>query len=125
MRGINLVLPIKYDVSDGPYRTTKDLIQAQFQNLKSLFYTSKGERIMDINFGIGIQKFIFENISDSFLLKLRKEITEQISVYLPFLIIKDLRFDYIEQTHSLYIRLFFSLLGFKEIGEFNAVVQGS
>ena len=82
--GINLILPLVYDPSDGPYKTTKTLLEAIKQNMRMLFFTRKGERVMDINFGIGIRQFLFENITQALVNDIREVIYTQVATYLKY-----------------------------------------
>ena len=52
-------LPLSVSKEDGEYALLKTLESVAQQNLKMLFLTCPGERIMDINFGIGIRNYLF------------------------------------------------------------------
>jgi phage baseplate assembly protein W len=109
--GINLVLPIRYDSSDGPYKTTKSLKDAVKQNLKTLFKCGPGERMMDLNFGIGIQRFLFETYSDSVAQELRSVIKVQVNRYLPFIGIQDIYINKTKLDHQIYIKFSYIISG--------------
>lgn len=61
-------------------------------NLKNLLLTAKGERFFEPEFGTDIRTVLFENISDEdeFSTRLRGEIEDAISRWLPYLIISQL-----------------------------------
>ena len=71
--GISVKLPLRVTAEDGPYALTKDLVSTTKQNFKNLVLTSPGERVMDINFGVGIYGLLFENYnSDIYTNKVHK-----------------------------------------------------
>jgi uncharacterized protein len=60
--------------------TTKDQIKS---NLINLLLTSKGERVMNPNFGCDLKKFLFEGITDNNVDTLRNDIVSSVSLYIP------------------------------------------
>ena len=88
MLGFTPRLPLSFgdEPSYQNIKTTKDLVR---QNLRNLCLTVPGERLMDINFGVGMKTFLFEqNISVAYG-NIAAKIEEQVSIYLPFLEIDD------------------------------------
>jgi phage baseplate assembly protein W len=63
-----------------------------YSNLKNLLLTAKGERYMLPEFGTEIRFILFENISseEEFQERIKGDITEAISTWMPYLIIQDL-----------------------------------
>ena len=64
LQGISPKVPLVYDSTDGPYQLNKNLKQTFSQNLKMLILTMPGERIMVPNFGVGLQGFLFEGVTE-------------------------------------------------------------
>jgi phage baseplate assembly protein W len=60
MAGISPKLPISKNKEDG-YTLTKTYLESTQQNLKNLLLTVPGERMMDPDFGVGMNRFLFEN----------------------------------------------------------------
>ena len=81
MYGIAPKLPVVIAPSQG-FVNTLTLKENVQQNLKNLLLTSPGERIMDVEFGVGVRNFLFENFKD---VNLESKIYEQVSTYMPFL----------------------------------------
>jgi len=121
--GLNLYLPLTYANQDGPYLTTKTLKQAVLQNLKMLFLTNPGERLMDAQFGIGIKRFLFENITTSIVQKLDERIRTQILKYMAFVSIVKIDIVQPTQENALYISMQFNIQGVSEEVLFNLNVQ--
>lgn len=111
--GLNLYLPLVYDKQDGPYKTTKTLKQAVAQNLRLLFLTNPGERIMDLYFGIGIRKFLFENISTDTISRLKERIRTQILKYLPYITIFGISVTQPKDNY-LHVKMDYSIQGISE-----------
>ncbi len=61
------------------------------QNFRMLLLTRPGERITDSNFGVGIQNFLFELANVQTQGQIKTRITNQVSVYMPYITIKDIR----------------------------------
>ena len=87
-KGYSISLPLVYNKEDGPFALNKNMIDVVKQNLKTLILTDKGERIMLPNFGVGLRKFLFENMSDTINVQIEQEIIEQVRRYMPFVNIR-------------------------------------
>ena len=90
--GISPALPLTYTKADGPYGLNKNIRDAIQQNFKNLLLTTKGERIMIPNFGVGLRSFLFRNFTPGLLEEIRAEINKQVATYLPFIEIVELDF---------------------------------
>ena len=75
---IGVTLPFDGAAVFNSAYTTKLQIKS---NLMNLLMTNPGERFMNPRFGIGIRKFLFENIIDQE--QLRSKIQDGISKYIP------------------------------------------
>ena len=92
MAGLSPKLPLVRDPNDG-YALTKNLKQVAAQNFKMLILTNPGERIMDVNFGVGILGYLFENNNQQTYDQIRSKIEEQTNRYLPYIQIRDITFS--------------------------------
>jgi phage baseplate assembly protein W len=54
-----------------------------------LLLTIPGERVMDPNFGIGIQRFLFENDTLDLRNKISDRMRKQVEEYMPFIKIRE------------------------------------
>ena len=69
------------------------------QNLKMLLLTNPGERVMNTNFGVGVNQYLFEMVEDqSVYANIDSKIREQISLYMPYLKIQ--RIDFVAQNNK-------------------------
>tara|TARA_A100001515_G_scaffold141587_1_gene138770 strand:+ start:1926 stop:2318 length:393 start_codon:yes stop_codon:yes gene_type:complete len=85
MSGLSPKYPLTYDGKDGFYTLNKEFNEMVQQNLKNLILTSPGERIMDSKFGVGLFNYLFEQDTIEVRQSLSEKITEQVSLYMPFL----------------------------------------
>ena len=88
MAGISVKLPLVMSEIDGAYLLNKTLQETIKQNLKMLLLTIPGERIMDPDFGVGLETFLFEMNSMETQSTISAKIHEQVSRYLPFIDLK-------------------------------------
>tara|TARA_R110001583_G_scaffold183746_1_gene342496 strand:- start:75 stop:443 length:369 start_codon:yes stop_codon:yes gene_type:complete len=109
MSSISLRTPIVYDSADG-FGMIKTLPQLVRQNLKMLILTNPGERVMDPDFGVGIQRYLFSNFSENYQSKITNKINEQVSLYMPGLIVQDIQFHSLNpDTNSAAFRIVYYL----------------
>jgi len=81
MAGISPLLPLRLDRTDG-ISLTQTLKQATYQNLKNLLLTNPGERI-DPNYGVGLKRFLFQQMLPETYEEINAIIRRQISLYIP------------------------------------------
>ena len=58
-----------------------------------LLLTNPGERVMDPEFGVGINSYLFENFEQSTYNRIERRIFDQASIYLPIVAIDELEFN--------------------------------
>tara|TARA_R100000315_G_C5166228_1_gene95827 strand:+ start:43 stop:432 length:390 start_codon:yes stop_codon:yes gene_type:complete len=120
--GISVKLPLRVTAEDGPYGLTKDLVETTRLNFKNLVLTNPGERIMDVDFGVGIQGLLFENYNADVKERMRARIVEQAASYMPFLQIRSVNFNDSEidsNKLSVAINYYISPLNFEDVLNLN------
>ena len=120
--GISVSLPLRVTSEDGPYALTKDLVSTTKQNFKNLILTSPGERVMDINFGVGIYGLLFENYSSDIKEKTKARIVEQVASYMPFIKVRSINFNDTEidsNKISVAINYYISPLNYEDVLSLN------
>tara|TARA_R110000824_G_scaffold170181_5_gene347493 strand:+ start:22686 stop:23165 length:480 start_codon:yes stop_codon:yes gene_type:complete len=83
--GIAPRLPMHRD-SEAGIALTQTISENTRQNLKMLLLTSPGERIMHIDYGVGIRRMLFEPKSKVVRL-LNSRIRSQVKTYMPYITI--------------------------------------
>ena len=86
----------KFPLSKGNYDTFEvyDNLSDQISFfLKNLILTSPGENISDPNYGVGIRRYLFEQETGGLLGEISSEISRQIAIYMPYLIVNQVFVD--------------------------------
>lgn len=101
MSGLSPKYPLTYDGRDGFYSLNKEFNEMAQQNLKNLILTSPGERIMDAKFGVGLFNYLFEQDTIEVRQGIIEAITNQVSLYMPFLTIDDIQMYPVGEEYDL------------------------
>lgn len=90
-------------------------------NLKSLLFTSKGERVFQPNLGVNLRKHLFKQMSgpESFA-AVQEDLLEQIAIWMPFLIVEGVEIDLNEENNLVTFNVTYS---FKVAPEIQNSVQ--
>ena len=91
MSGLAPKLPLHRDEKDG-YALIKSFKELAEQNLKMLILTIPGERMMDPEFGVGLKRYLFEQNHPFVRNDIETEIRSQVSHYLPYINILNVKF---------------------------------
>lgn len=94
-RGYSPKFPLTFS-PEGGYTLNKSIIEVVKQNFKNLLLTNPGERIFDINFGIGLKKFLFEQRTEEVKQAIKNRIFSQAAEYMPFIDIQ--RIDIVDDS---------------------------
>jgi phage baseplate assembly protein W len=92
MSGYSPKLPLTRDLIDG-YGTNKSIRAVAKQNFKMLVLTNPGERVMHLDFGVGIKRYLFESMTQSTYAEIDSRIRQQVSTFLPYLEIRSINFN--------------------------------
>jgi len=86
-RAIGVSLPFNGNAVFNSTYTTKDQIKS---NLINYFLTNKGERVFNPFFGANLRLRLFEQITDSNINLLKKQIEDDIKKFFPFVKIQSI-----------------------------------
>ena len=89
---VGLSLPLK-NGDGGFFEQNFTTFEQARSNLKNLLLTKRGERVLQPNFGSGLQDLLFEPIDEEFEGELVDTITESVSTWLPYINIEDINVD--------------------------------
>ena len=81
---IGLKLPFNRGKS-GLFPQTQTTLEQAGSNIKNLLLTAKGERIMQPNFGSRLRELLFEQYTEDLTERIREEIGEAMSTWLPYI----------------------------------------
>tara|TARA_R110002020_G_scaffold299546_1_gene515193 strand:+ start:98 stop:487 length:390 start_codon:yes stop_codon:yes gene_type:complete len=93
MIGYSPKFPLQFDNYVGAYSLTTTLKEVVRQNFINLMLTAPGERIMDINFGVGLRNYLFEQNSSSLQTSIALNIRNQTKTYMPFVGLNKIDFN--------------------------------
>jgi phage baseplate assembly protein W len=93
MIGIGINYPLTKG-SNGYFEQTYDTFANEKSRLIMLLNTFEGERLMQPNFGLNLQKYLFDNYSGTnFKDAIISEITKKVNFWIPNLNIDDITID--------------------------------
>ena len=96
-----ITLPLKRG-NTGFFEQAFTSFEQAKSNLKNLLSTAKGERLMQPEFGTGLQGILFDQMTDEFEEKLQSTITESVNFWLPYITIKDIEVDMTDEMKDMH-----------------------
>ena len=100
MAGLTPKLPLARNAINGYSLITKYKTLVR-QNFKNLLLTIPGERVMDLNFGVGLKRYLFELDKIGLFGEISGKINEQVTAYLPYIEITDIVFNSADTNDAL------------------------
>ena len=97
-------LPLNFD-NLNLYESTEDIIEITRFHVKNIVLTNPGEKISDPNFGVGIRRYLFENMTGSTNSSIRGRVYGQLSRYTPHIEILSLEVQPSEEDNLLVFNL--------------------
>ena len=95
---------------DGYFATTKTTIESVKNNIRLLLQTQKGERMFQPNLGMGIRRFLFEQITEDTQVQIENDIVDTFATWLPFVELREIDVDLAEQDQNkIKINIVFSI----------------
>tara|TARA_B100000497_G_C7536189_1_gene324797 strand:- start:219 stop:629 length:411 start_codon:yes stop_codon:yes gene_type:complete len=89
-KAVGVALPFSGRAVFNSTYQTKDAIR---NNLINFFLTGKNERVFNLNFGAGLRNLLFENITQDRIDEIRELILENLQLYFPRVIVRNLTLD--------------------------------
>lgn len=80
----------KSDGIEGYFESTQTTIDAVKENIRNLLYTKRGERVFQPALGIGLENYLFENITQEIEMLIKDDIEQAFETWLPFVTITKL-----------------------------------
>jgi phage baseplate assembly protein W len=113
---IGITLPIQ--ITNVAFNQSFQTRQQISSNILNLLKTKRGERIMQPNFGLGLESFLFEQIDTDTQTRIETEIENTIETWLPYVVIEDLIVnisDELKDRNTIDISLTFSIVDNPEL----------
>ena len=126
--GLAVRLPLITDDTFGAYNLITDFETLVKQNLKMLYLTDPGERMMNINFGVGLKRKLFEHNLTSTYAEIEQDIRKQVKRYMPFIRISKIDFMIPEGNPDLYphtikVKTYFTIVPLQQYSMFEIGVE--
>lgn len=105
--------------NSGIFSVTYSTKEQVYYNLKNLISTQKGERKLNLQFGIDWNKYFFNQKDKTVIENLKEEIKEQCKFWLPFL---DVNVQVIEDIHTLKMYISYKFKNESEYNEHQSII---
>ena len=119
-KAIGFGFPINGNAVFVPTYQTRDQIKA---NLVNYILTNRGERVFNPNFGANLRALLFENIVESSLEDLRSISQDNIALYFPQIIIKEIKFNNTPDENTINFILTYEIINFGIEDNINILLQ--
>ena len=121
-----ITLPLKRG-GNGYFEQAFTSYEQTKSNLKNLLLTKKGERVMQPEFGTGLDSLLFEPMDGIFENNLRDTITRTVNYWLPYVNIEDIEIemtDEMKDRHIAHMKIQFTVGNQIDLQEITFVVRG-
>lgn len=127
MKGYSPVVPLKYDKVDGPYLMNKDIKSSVKQNFKMLLLTNPGERVMNVNYGVGLRRVLFSNYTDLLRQEIKASIFNQVKRYMPFIIINNIQITELnnKDQNAISLLIDYQIPSIKEVDQISLILNSN
>ena len=107
---VGIDLPIRRDdIKDGWFASTTTTIEAVKNNIRNLLNTHQGERLMQPNLGINLRKYLFQQVTDEFIVQIQDDILDVLEMWLPFVEVRDIIVKVGNNVSELLIEVVFNI----------------
>jgi len=121
-----ITLPIKRG-GNGYFEQAFTSFEQAKSNLKNLLLTKQGERVMQPEFGTGLEALLFEPMDGEFESKLTNVITQTVNYWLPYINIEEIDIemtDDMKDRHIAHMKVQFTVGNQIELQEITFTVRG-
>ena len=129
---ISIIFPIDSDKDQRAGKTSsfglasyadQNPAEAIKQNLKMLLLTRQGEYVMDLNFGVGLPEYLFENDVTISFPEIEQKIVNQVSIYMPYMTLNSVSVSQGEDEITMNVRIefFYNELQIPEVFELEVI----
>jgi len=97
---------------DGYFKTTKTTVDAVKNNIRLLLQTQRGERVFQPDLGMGLRRFVFEQINENTQIEIENNIVDVFEKWLPFVDLKDIEINIDsenQEKNKIDINIFFNI----------------
>ena len=95
--GIDLPFRLSED-GVGWFATTKTTMEAVKNNIRNYMVTKRGERLMQPMFGLGLDKYLFDQFNDDTRAAMQEEILQSINFWFPYVTVQGLEVNMVNDS---------------------------
>ncbi len=109
---VGITLPIQ--IGNTAFNQSFKTAEQASSNIKNLLLTKRGERIMQPEFGSGLNELLFDFNDDELAGKIEETINNSLSAWLPYIKVQQINVEatnYDKDTNTVKISISFSVLG--------------
>ena len=119
-RAVGFGFPLDGDAVFIPTYTTREQIKA---NLVNYLLTNKGERVFRPLFGADLRSLLFEQILDVTTDELKSTIQNNISIFFPSVVVKEIEFNNQQDENIVNFNLTYQIVNFGIEDNINILLQ--
>lgn len=119
-KAVGFGFPLNGNAVFNPTYQTRDQIKA---NLVNYLLTNYSERVFRPSFGSNLRALLFENIDYQSLEDLKIRIENSISNYFPLVKVKELKFNPLPDTNTIFFILTYEIVNFGINDTINITIQ--
>jgi phage baseplate assembly protein W len=101
--------PLRFKEKKGFENTTSTKELVKF-HLTNLLLTNPGEKISDLNYGVGLRQMLFENMTIGTLNLWQDKITDSINRYIGYINLSDVQIIPFYEQNKINIKIVYNLL---------------
>ena len=122
---IGISLPLQF--SNNTFSQTFKTIEQVKSNIKNLLLTKRGERVLQPEFGSGLQELLFEQNVDDFEERIETTINDSIEKWLPYVTVEEIDIeatDELKDRNRINVSLKFRVGNDVNLNELTFTAQG-
>ncbi len=116
--------PLRFKEQEG-FEDVSDLKELIRFHLMNILLTSPGEKISDSNFGVGVRKYLFENMSPGFINNFEDNITSQLQRYAKYIDTESVQIFPFPEQNKIVITITYNIEETKEKDVLNLELSGA
>lgn len=115
--------PLRFKEQKG-FEDVSDLKELIRFHLMNILMTSPGEKISDSNFGVGVRRYLFENMTSGLINNFRADIQRQLNRYAPYITTEEVQIFPFPEQNKIVITIKYNIEQTKEKDVLNLELSG-
>lgn len=116
--------PLRFKEQKG-FENVQDAKELIRFHLMNIIMTSPGEKISDSNFGVGIRRYLFENMTEGLSNNLKDIISDQFLEYAPYISTTNINIFPFPEQNKLVVSIYYDITDIKDSDVINLEFSGT